>query len=102
MNVETRCTVIVIVGNDLGIPLTGIFDFANPSEGSLKLKAEIPQTGGLLRVHSMQGTLLMERQLDGGLHEQQYDLSQLSNGLYLVSLQGEGWRYPTKRWVIQR
>ncbi|MBP6722790.1 MAG: T9SS type A sorting domain-containing protein [Bacteroidia bacterium] len=102
MNVETRCTVIVIVGNDLGMPLTGIFDFPNPSEGSLKLKAEIPQTGGLLRVHSMQGTLLMEKQLDGGLHEQQYDLSQLSNGLYLVSLQGEGWRYPTKRWVIQR
>lgn len=102
MNVETRCTVIVIVGNELGIPVTGIFDFPNPSNGSLKLRAEIPQGGGMLRVQSLQGILLLEKELEGGLHEQQYDFPSLSNGLYLVSLQGDGWRYPTKRWVVQR
>lgn len=102
MNVETRCTVIVIVGNELGIPLSGFFEFPNPSMGALKLKAEVPLGGGILRVQSLQGTILMEHQLPEGLIEQGFDFPNLSNGLYLVSLQGEGWRYPTKRWVVQR
>jgi hypothetical protein len=50
----------------------------------------------------MQGTVLLEQRLDAGLQEREYDFPSLSNGLYLVTLEGEGWRYPTKRWALFR
>lgn len=102
MEVETRCSVIVIVGNAAGIPLAGVFQFPNPSAGQLNLTAEVPIGGGTLRVLSMQGTVLLEQRLDAGLQEREYDFPSLSNGLYLVTLEGDGWRYPTKRWALFR
>jgi hypothetical protein len=98
MNVETRCTVIVGVADDA--PRTGVFHFANPSSGELNLKVEVQSGGGTLRVVSMGGQVVLERRLEEGMQEVRYELPYLSNGLYLVTVEGEGWRYPMRRWAV--
>lgn len=99
MNVETRCSIIAGIQD---VPLTGIFQLENPSTGELHLKVEVPWGGGTLQVMSLRGECVWESRLEEGLQQVSHSLSQLSAGLYLVTVQGEGWRYPARRWAVQR
>jgi hypothetical protein len=98
MDMETRCSVIVGLTEDM--PRTGVFHFTNPSSNALKLKVEVPMGGALLRVVSLQGEVVMESRLEEGVQANTYALPQISNGLYLITVEGDGWRYPTRRWAV--
>jgi hypothetical protein len=96
--VETRCSVLVGTADDL--PRTGIFHFTNPSPAVLNLKVEVPMGGAVLRVVSLQGEVVLERRMEEGMQANSYSLPQISKGLYLVTMEGDGWRYPTRRWAV--
>ncbi|MFN8396400.1 MAG: hypothetical protein U0176_17375 [Bacteroidia bacterium] len=100
MMVETQCT--VLVGLVDGLPKEGLFSIVNPSSGLLDMRAEVPLGGGVLRVHSLSGAVMLERRLDEGMVREQFSLSGIAAGMYMVTLEGEGWRYPSLRWVVQR
>jgi hypothetical protein len=51
---------------------------------------------------SLTGTQVWQGRLDEGLQQPRIALPQLSDGLYLIHVGGDTWRYPTLRWVIQR
>lgn len=100
MNGETRC--FVMVGVPENAPQNGVFSIVNPSGTDLRLKAQVPADGADLRVTTMTGQVVLNLHLEEGLQQPNIALPQLSNGLYLVSMAGNGWRYPTLRWVVQR
>ncbi len=100
MQAETRCFVIVGVAD--GLPATGVFHVVNPSGPTLQLRAEVPSGGATLRVMTMTGEVVLQQWLEQGMQQPQFALPQLSSGMYLVSLAGAEWRYPTLRWVVQR
>ncbi len=98
--VSTRCE--VIAGRRDGAAATGIFQVVNPSGSLLQVRAEVPEGGAYLRVTTLTGTVVHAQQLEAGMQQLQIPMPQLASGLYLVSLAGEEWRYPTLRWVVQR
>lgn len=97
---EVRCTVIVGLAEQF--PATGRFQIMNPSGTDLHLRADVLAGGAELRVSTLTGETVLLRQVDEGPLQETIALPQLSSGMYLVSLRGEQWRYPTLRWVVQR
>jgi hypothetical protein len=79
-----------------------VFHVVNPSGPALQLRAEVPSGGATLRVMTMTGEVVLQQWLEQGMQQLQFALPQLSSGMYLVSLAGAEWRYPTLRWVVQR
>lgn len=98
--VSTRCEVITPVASQ--VPRTGIFQLVNPSGPTLQLQAEVPMNGALLRVTTLTGEVVLQQDLEEGFQQMRIPMTQLSSGMYLVSMAGEEWRYPTLRWVVQR
>lgn len=99
IHMATRCAVMVGVAP---VAATGRFQIQNPSDGRLHVWVDVPAGGGRLSVVSVTGELLHEARLEAGPHDHVHDMPQLSSGIYLVRLAGEGWRYETLRWVVQR
>jgi hypothetical protein len=99
MQVETRC--FVIVGVPENAPQEGIFSIVNPSGPVLQFQAQVPVEGADLQVTTLTGQTALRLHLEEGLQQASIALPQLSDGLYLVHMAGNGWRYPTLRWVIQ-
>lgn len=100
MTPETRCLVIVGLADHL--PKLGTFQIVNPSGPTLHVKAEVQSGGATLRVTGLNGQVVLETALAEGLLDQSFALPQLSDGLYLVSMAGGEWRYPTLRWMVAR
>lgn len=100
MVAETRCAVMVAV-DEAAVP-SGICQLVNPSGPMLQLRVEVPAGGASLAVMSLTGTQVWQGRLDEGLQQPRIALPQLSDGLYLIHVGGDTWRYPTLRWVIQR
>lgn len=98
--VETQCTVLVGIRENL--PAQGLFSIVNPSRDVLDMRAEVPLGGGVLRVHGLSGAVIEERQVDEGAVHERIPFAGIAAGIYLVTLEGEGWRYPSLRWVVQR
>jgi hypothetical protein len=100
MVAETRCTVIVGIAEHL--PATGIFQILNPSGTDLQVRADVLEGGANLRVTTLAGETVLNRRLDEGVFQETIALPHLSSGMYLVSISGENWRYPSRRWVVLR
>jgi hypothetical protein len=97
---SVRCSVIVALPDRF--PDAGDWVLVNPTAGDLLLQAEVPMGGGQVRVLNMTGQQVHAAPLAEGMQRYQTRLPNLPNGMYWVTLSGDGWAYSAKKWLIQK
>jgi len=69
----------------------GIQLFPNPLRNTLNVRLRSPTQAPLLvRIHSLQGQILLQQQFPGGTGEWQINTASLPSGMYVVTLQSQG------------
>lgn len=74
-------------------PVTGdLRFFPNPASDELWIiRPEPAGSQGMIRIYNLQGQLLMQQPADRTTERLRIDISGLTDGLYVISLQTEGW-----------
>jgi hypothetical protein len=107
--INNNCSPAPLVGNPMathstlqGIDLTELTwaVFPNPSDGHIEIRFDLPLETATLQITDLHGRTIMEQEITGRLSKYGFDLSDLTSGLYLVSVRMEGQAPSVKKLVI--
>ncbi len=98
-----NCSIVGI--DDLDVNATGITGvIPNPTPGQVKISInfDTQQKESRLTIYDLSGRQIVEKIIEKGATSQEFDLTQLSNGLYTVTLSSEGQTIDSKRIMVTR
>lgn len=74
----------------------------NPSQGNFRLQAELPRAEKAnIVIRDLQGRVLQQRAVQSRLLQEDFDISGLPAGIYLISVQGESFQHSEKLFLSE-
>ncbi|MEM7038375.1 MAG: hypothetical protein AAF570_15425, partial [Bacteroidota bacterium] len=78
------------------------FGFVNPAQSTLQVDYDAGIDGAVLDLRDVQGRMMGQYALAPGRHRRTFDIAHMPQGIYFLTVRGEGWRSETKRLLILR